>query len=825
MSSNALRTYNKKRDFSITSEPAGEVSAAKAEGRIFVVQKHDATRLHYDFRLELDGVLLSWAIPKGPSYDPADKRLAARTEDHPFSYRDYEGIIPAHQYGAGPVMVWDTGTWEPVDENPSKALEDGKLTFRLHGDKMKGEWTLARMHKTRDRRENWLLIKRKDKFAGANADFLKDTDYSVKTGRPFAEIAQGVKGSGPRKAARPAHSPSIDALHKKYKGVQLATLVDSPPDGEDWVHEVKYDGYRILAFSSGGDVRIFTRNGHDWTDKFRGLAAAITQLPGNFIIDGEAVVLDEAGISDFKALQNALGEADETAQISAYFFDLLYRDGTGYMMQPFKERRAALEDLFREVPAGVLSLSETLPGDAARILHKACGLGLEGLISKNVSAPYSMRRSKTWLKSKCIKRQEFVVAGFVPASDRPKSVGALHLGYYKDGILTYAGKVGTGFDNKTAASLYKELRPLEAPEPPFAKAPDGNHRGTIWLTPQKVCEVAFAMWTPGGKIRHAAFQAMRGDKSPDDIVREMPEHKDDAVRDADNASRKQTMQDEIAPLGIAITHAEREIFPDAHVTKGDLAAFYAAMAEEMMATLKNRPVSVVRCPGGIDQQCFFQRAKGKGMPRDIKGISLDHDGKTHEYMYVDNAKGIVELVQMGCIEIHPWGSRIDMIEKPDRIIFDLDPSPGVPFEAVKLGALDVRARLEAIGLQCFVKTTGGKGLHVTAPILRRYDWDTVKAFTRAFAQAMADSVPEAYTLALAKSKRGNRIFIDYLRNDYAATAVVDYCVRARPGAHVAVPLSWDELDSPTRRPPSPWPMCSRARRKTGSIAFPPYGKA
>ena len=782
MAVNALKKYNDKRNFAVTEEPAGKLGKKRKSGLIFTVQKHDATRQHYDFRLEWQGVLLSWAVPKGPSYCPKEKRLAVRTEDHPLSYHDFEGVIPAKQYGAGPVMLWDTGVWEPLDKDPTKSFAQGKINFRLAGKKLNGEWTLARMNDKQKGRENWLLIKRNDDTAIDKPDttFLKATDYSVKTGRNFAEIAVNISTtvSAPVKDAA-----DLTALQKKYHSPQLATLVDHPPTGEDWVHEVKYDGYRILVFFKNGEVKIRTRNGHDWTEKFPTITQAFQKLEtGTFVLDGEVVVINEKGVSDFKALQEALTTKDVPMQ--GYFFDLLYWNGEDHSNKKLTDRRQALERLFKEFPAGPLYLSEIIEGDAKEIISKACDLNLEGIISKKSNAKYSQTRSKYWLKSKCQQRQEFIICGFEAASSSDNAIGSLHLGFYQQKKLLYAGKVGTGFSHKMAFDLYQKLQPLQINKPAFDKSPSGSFKSTHWVKPVLLCEVEFATWTSSGKVRHASFQGLRADKQPKQIVKEQPESTAMRARQAES--------DKVA--GVAISNADRQIFPQAHITKGELASFYEALSEHIMPLLKNRPLSVVRCPGGIDHQCFFQRSKGKGMPKHIHTIAISHNDKSHEYIYLKQLMGLIELVQMGSIEMHPWGAKIDNIEKPDKIVFDLDPDEGIPFEAVKLAAQDVRHRLDEFGLESFVKCTGGKGLHVTVPIQRRQDWDTVKTFARNFAQQMVKAVPQAYTINMAKKQRKGKIFIDYLRNDFASTAVVDYCVRARPGAPVAVPLHWEELD-------------------------------
>lgn len=790
MSRYSLDTYNQKRDFEKTPEPAGK--KAKAGKKLsFVIQKHAATRLHYDFRLEMEGVLKSWAIPKGPSLDPKDKRLAVRTEDHPISYGDFEGVIPVHQYGAGAVIIWDEGTWQPEDKNPVAALKKGKISFTLKGHKLNGSWTLARMGGKRNKdKENWLLIKGKDEQAQSNKGFMEKTSFSVKSGMDLKEISANGKiykpAPKPKEKTNKMAIQHIKALAKQYSKPQLATLVDKPPEGKKWLHEVKYDGYRILAYVEGSDVRIFTRNGHDWTEKFPVLTEALAAMDlDDAILDGEAVMLDDKGLSDFKRLQNSLDDPD--AAMRAYFFDLLYHKGKDCRKLSLRKRRETLEKLLASKNHEAIYLSDVFEENASEVIDQACQLGLEGIISKDITAKYQSGRSKSWLKSKCIKRQEFIICGFIEASDHPKAVGALHLGYYKNKKLQYAGKVGTGFDHKSAEMLYQKLMPLKRKTAPFSSKISGSYKQTVWVTPELLCEVKFSTWTSTGKVRHASYQGLREDKAPKEIDKEDP-------KPVKNVSKKKIGSTLFTVANTTISHPDRMIFPQAELTKGELAEFYFEMAEYIMPQLEDRLISVVRCPGGITKQCFFQRGKGKGMPKHIFTMDVKHKNKTSDYMYIKNIQGLVELVQMGGIEIHGWGSRIDKIDQPDRIVFDLDPSEDVPFEAVKLAAKDVKQRLEDVGLISFLKATGGKGLHVTAPIRRTRNWEEVKTFARQLAEKMEEQVPQAYTTNMSKKKRKGKIFIDYLRNDHASTAVMDYCVRSRPGAPVAAPLAWEELN-------------------------------
>ncbi|QJR81667.1 DNA ligase D [Alteromonas pelagimontana] len=791
MPSDALKKYNEKRNFENTSEPQGEISAEASEALSFVVQKHAATRLHYDFRLEWNGVMWSWAVPKGPSFNPNHKRLAVRTEDHPISYRTFEGVIPKNQYGAGPVMVWDAGTWESLEENTDDAIKKGKIHFRLSGDKLAGEWTLARMKGAGKGKENWLLMKKSDDKSvdDEQEDFLEKTDYSVISGLKFDDIANGItkKKSG--------STASLASLTEAYSAVQLATLVDKPPKGADWLHEVKYDGYRILVYFCNGRVRINTRNGHNWTDKFPRLRDAFEKLEvGDFVVDGEAVVVDSNGITDFKSLQNALG--DESAPMQAFFFDLLNWNGDDYAKQPFAERRQALEKLFEQIPSDPLFISQTISGEGKDVIEKACELGLEGIISKRNSSPYTTSRSRYWLKTKCENRQEFIICGLIPSTAERLAVGSLHLGYYKNDVLCYAGKVGTGFSRDEAKKLYAELSAIKRKQLPFPDSIDSDTKDTVWVEPELLCEVKFAAWTSTGKVRHASYQGRRADKTPEKIQKETPAPVEKSQGSAPMKAKTKTSKRSTNPRveNIPISHPDRKIFPEAEVTKEQLARFYSEMKDYIIPVVAKRPISTLRCPKGISEKCFFQRNKGSGMSDNIHSIEIAHKDSSHDYMYINSISGLIEFVQLGVIELHPWNVRVDNSEKPDRLIFDLDPGEDVPFEAIKLATLDIKRRLEELGLVSFLKCTGGKGLHVTVPVQRRLDWETAKTFCRNFAKAMVSDTPDAYTINMSKAKRGGKIFLDYLRNDYASTAVMDYSVRARAGAPVAVPLNWNELD-------------------------------
>jgi bifunctional non-homologous end joining protein LigD len=783
----ALKEYRRKRDFTITPEPPPEKVSSRKKQLAYLIQKHDATRLHYDFRLELDGVLLSWAVTRGPSLNPADKRLAVRTEDHPFSYGDFEGTIPKGQYGGGTVMLWDKGTWEPKG-GPHAGMKKGHLSFTLHGEKLKGDWDLIRMRGDA-KKENWLLIKAKDSEARTGSDaagFLDESGLSVKTGRSMDAIAGGEKASGGRNLA---------ALMKTYDSVQLATLVDAPPEGDGWVHEIKFDGYRLLGFLADGAVCLRTRNGLDWTAKFPSISAAMEKLKAkDAVLDMEAVVLDEKGRSTFQGLQAALGDGGRRERIVAFVFDLLHLDGRDWSKQPLSTRKETLAALLEKSKADkALVYSEHITGSGAKLLEKSCGLGLEGIVSKRAGAPYTAGRDKLWLKSKCIKRQEFIIVGYSSAHKGERALGALYLGYHDHAALKYAGKVGTGFTMQSARDLIARLAPLATDKPVLTRAGTkgltaGEYQTVHWVSPKLLCEVAFTEWTDDGRIRHPSFQGLREDKSASEVKMETPAK----ATNAKNANAKNTTGLELD--GITVTHPDRVISETGHITKGELAEYHSAVAAPMLAHIARHPVSLLRCPSGIGGQCFYQRNPGKGLGEDVHPFKFRHKGKNYEYLYIETPSGLLSLIQMGAIEIHPWGAGIDNIDFPDRLIFDLDPAPDLAFEAVKLAAHDLKHRLKHKGLESMPKVTGGKGIHVTVPLAARDEWPAVREFAESLAAEMVAAAPTAYVATMTKTKRTGKIFIDYFRNDYTATAIADYSVRAREGAPVAVPLEWRELE-------------------------------
>lgn len=807
MSSDLLKKYNEKRDFGITAEPEGEVGKRAKSNLRFVIQLHEATRTHYDFRLEWHGVMKSWAVTRGPSYDPADKRLAVRTEDHPMAYNDFEGVIPAKQYGAGPVMIWDEGTWMPEDD-PDKMEKKGHINFAIDGSRMKGQWHLVRMH-TPDKRENWLLIKSKDEFSlnkSKNADFLKRENTSIVTGRTMDDIRKAGFGNTTKRinktpkidAAESIPKPnnelskptlSLDALLRKYEGAELATLVDQQPDGEAWIHEIKYDGYRLMAFVSDGKVVLRTRGGKDWTHKFEPLGKAIIALNvENAVLDLEACVLDQNGKTDFGALQAALSD-DEAEKIEGWIFDLLHLNGEDLRKEPLIDRKELLEKILKKAKTPI-HYSEHFES-APDLLERACKIGAEGLVSKKKDSFYYGRRTKDWLKSKCGLEQEFVIGGFMPAKDNDKAIGALLLGFYKNKKFTYAGKVGTGFSQKLAKEIYQKLIALKTDQSPFPNKVPKGLREYIYVKPEKLCEISFTEWTPDGHIRHASFKGLREDKNPKAVVEEIPQPMEKITQNI--KPRRKANAEKVSFNGVTISHADRIVFSDNNITKGDVAEYYAKVAALMLPFIEGRLISLLRCTDDIGGECFFQRNPMKGMGDAVKSKIVTHKLNKHEYIYVEDEVGILQLAQMGTMEFHAWQSTLKDKGKPDQIIFDLDPDEGVPFEAVKLAAQDIRNRLKKIGLVSFPRLSGGKGVHVVAPIKPDQNWDEVKEFAREFSEHMAREVPDAYVANMSKKKRVGKIFIDFFRNDFSSTAIVPFSLRARAGAPIAWPVTWEEL--------------------------------
>lgn len=812
----ALDTYRRKRDFSRTPEPDGEPGPAGGAPR-FVVQQHAARRLHYDFRLEMDGVLRSWSVPKGPSYDPADKRLAVQTEDHPLAYADFEGIIPKGEYGGGTVMLWDRGTWEPLGD-AAAGYAEGNLKFRLQGERLQGGWALVRMGgRAGAEGRNWLLIKERDEQADRLRDVTGDAQTSVATGRSMAQIADAAAPAPamPSEEPPPPPSPAEPAALPATFAPQLATLVERAPHGEDWLFEVKLDGYRLLARRAQADdpPQLLTRNGHDWSERFGAMGEALDAvLPADTLIDGELVALDARGVSDFQALQNAL-EGGSGTPLYYYAFDLPFYRGHDLRALPLRERKACLQALLQARPHPRVRYSDHLDADGELMQEQACQLGLEGIIAKRAQAPYRSRRSRDWLKIKCQQRQEFVIGGFSAPRGTRTAFGALLVGAYAGKQLRYCGRVGTGFDEATLRQLHARLAPLAQPEPAFEPPPaPAEARGVTWTRPVLVAEISFTAWTAERRLRHPVFVALRDDKPPTQVRLELPAPAPTAPAPAADAAGggpapadgaaaatetprrvRRGGESTIEIAGVRLTHPDRVLYPEQGLTKADLARFYVDIAEHVLPHLRERPLSLLRCPRGKARKCFFQKHMDETLPPGLGRVSVPEKNGRAEYVVVEDIAGLVGLVQLGVLELHPWGSRTDRLEQPDMMTFDLDPDPGLDFTDVIAAAREVRALLLELGLTSFVKTTGGKGLHVVVPLTRRASWDEVKTFARALAGRLSVAAPARYTDSIRKAQRQGRIFIDYLRNGRGATAVAAYTTRARTGAPVATPLRWDEL--------------------------------
>jgi bifunctional non-homologous end joining protein LigD len=863
-----LERYRAMRDFAMTAEPSGKDTrkrAAKKGNELpFVIQKHAATRLHYDFRLGWNGVLKSWAVAKGPSYYPGDKRLAVEVEDHPIDYGGFEGTIPKGQYGGGTVMVWDQGTWEPhgdVDE----MLRTGRMKFSLHGDKLKGKWTLVRMggRAAREDKPNWLLIKEHDEYeTSANAEPITVmAPNSVVTGRDMDAIAKAedhvwqsheVSRAGPNRSrltlrrkepskksvgvgsskaiAAPDRSTILKgAPRETLKGFvspQLASEVSVPPSGDEWLHELKLDGYRIQAHveeqkSNERKVTLYSRSGLDWTHRMPSVAQAAAGLPVNAgLFDGEVVVLDEKGSTSFADLQAAFEEGTR-AQMTYFVFDLLHLDGHSMRDFPLVQRKEILEGVIAELgEANTIRFGQHIRGEGAAMFTSACKVGAEGVVSKRAEGKYRAGRSNDWLKAKCVHRQEFVVGGFTLPSDRGQGIGALLLGYYHDGELMYAGRTGTGFTQVSRKHLRTELDKLRAKNAAFAEPP--KERDAIWVEPKLVAEAQFAAWTAGGMVRQAAFQGLREDKKAKDVVREeatwiaKPERnstfqrveqseperprQEDPPKSAHASPPVKSSSRKAEVEGVPLTHPDKVLDEESHLTKLQLAQYYAAVAEVMLRHIAQRPLSLVRCPEGSGKPCFFQKHMSPGLPAGVNSVPVKDKktGAIEQYLTLDNAKGLIGLAQMGVLEIHPWGSRNDALEEPDQLIFDLDPDEGIQWNELVGSAIEVHDLLQQLGRESFVKSTGGKGLHIVAPIKPERGWAEIKGFAHSFVRMMEAAKPKLYLTKMTKAARKNRIYLDYLRNEREATAVAPYSPRARKGARVAMPFSWDELKKAAR---------------------------
>jgi bifunctional non-homologous end joining protein LigD len=824
----ALVRYRAKRDFSKTAEPSGEAKVAPAPQLRFVVQKHAARQLHYDLRLELDGVFKSWAVARGPSLDPADRRLAVEVEDHPLDYGDFEGTIPAGEYGGGTVQLWDRGYWIPEGgKSPQDALAGGDLKFTLQGSRLQGSWVLVRMRgdKYGGKKTNWLLIKHRDASAKpGDADALLADDQSVASGRTLEQIAAGI-GKRPkpfmlgktthtradavwtRKGAGAEHEP-IESQVKPVKvrqipqfvGPQLCKLVDRPPSNPGWAHEVKLDGYRAQVRVDKGQVKVRTRTGLDWTQRFESIAKDAKSLP-DCLIDGEVVVLDERRLPSFAALQSALSEGHSDALIF-FAFDLLFEGREDLRPQPLAMRKARLEKLLQTHAQGSrLHYVAHLVANAQETFASACKMGLEGIVSKKLDAPYRSDRSGSWTKAKCRAGQEVVIGGWTSEGGAVRSLLA---GVYRGKDLNYVGRVGTGYGRMVAKSLSPRLAKLSRDASPFSgdNAP-AKERNVRWVKPDLVAEIEFAGWTRTGMIRQAAFKALREDKKPRDVVAELPETKGEAARKSNSRPNRSKARADppsgpTVVLGVTISKPDKALWPNAGdgeaVTKLDLAHYYEQVGEWMLPHLVGRPCSLVRVPSGLGSGEFFQRHAMPGMSKFLSSVKVT--GDKEPYLQIDRIEGLAAVAQIAALEIHPWNCAPGDTEVAGRLVFDLDPAPDLEFDAVIAGAIEIRDRLSAVGLDSFCKTTGGKGLHVVTPLTvgkQAIEWPIAKNFAHMICAQMAGDSPLKYLDNMSKSQRTGKIFLDYLRNDRTSTAVAVLSPRARAGAPVSMPMHWKEV--------------------------------
>jgi bifunctional non-homologous end joining protein LigD len=730
-----LAEYKRKRRFPRTPEPSGVTKRRKSKRLIFVVQEHHASHLHYDFRLEWEGVLKSWAVPKGPSLDPAQKRLAVQVEDHPYEYAKFQGKIPKGEYGAGKVYRWDFGTWEP-ENDPDEGLRKGHLEFELKGKKLKGKFLLIRTRRG-GAKPNWLLIKRHDRFARERETEAADEE--------------------------PGFNPP-----------ELAYLAEEPPSGKDWVHEVKFDGYRIQARLDHGEVTLRTRKGNDWTGNYKSIAESLSHLKAkSAVLDGEVVALDKQGRSSFQRLQNAMREG-RGASLIYYVFDLLFLDGKAMTSLPLIARKDRLERLVRGLKRDNVRFSEHFRESGERLFKIVCEQGLEGIVSKRVDRPYISGRHSDWVKVKCQQRQEFVIGGFTDPEGSRTGFGALLLGYNAEDGLHYAGRCGTGFDHKTLLTLDRRLRALETKKSPFVAG--SPRRGALhWVRPKLVAEVSFAEWTSDGILRAPVFHGLRADK---------PRYL--------SPFRNATRSEKVRGTPPAITHPDRIIYARERITKIQIAEYYKSVGRWLLPHIKDRPLALLRCTQDSTKSCFFSKHFAEKLPPSIIPIK---DTEEKPFVTVDSEAGLWTLVQYGTLEVHCWGSHRQTIDYPDQVIWDLDPDPSVGFEQVKRTALELREMLSRLGLKSFVKVTGGKGVHVQLPCVPLYSWDQIKEFSRALAREMASRRPDLYTVNMSKRARKGKIFLDYLRNGRGSIAVAPYSLRAKPVSSVAMPLTWEELEN------------------------------
>lgn len=818
-----LKTYRAKRNFKNTPEPFGKKNATQKR-KLYIIQKHAASHLHYDFRLELCGVLKSWAIPKGPSLDPKVKRLAVHVEDHPLEYGNFQGTIPKGEYGGGTVMLWDKGYWEGVDPKKNQqAYQKGDLKFRLVGKKLQGLWKLIQI---KNDPKNWLLIKVDDEFAKDEQAYnVTSENLSVINQQSMEEIAlqskkiwnsnrgvatknskkkflADVKIKKKRKNEKnseieiPNHAQvaKISTLIKP----QLATLVTKIPNGGDWIYEMKFDGYRLITIMKNKKVKFFTRAQNDWTEKFPHLAQTIVDsFNANIILDGEIVALNDKNQFDFQILQNSIHEGKD-AVLKYCIFDILYYDRYNLQQLPLIERKELLNKLMQNIESENIIFSKHIFGNSAEILAHACKLKFEGIVAKEARSVYQQKRSKSWLKLKCMQRQEFVIAGFTKPKGARDYFGSLLLGVYdQQKKLQYCGHVGTGFTQASLKELSIALKKIQVDKMPFQKKPALSSNVT-WVEPKLVAEVEFIEWTKDDVLRHPSFKGIRQDKAAKSIYREMPKLITNKVSENKNSkkvsSKTNLDSNQLVKKSahLKISHPEKILYPKQKFTKQDVYDYYETVASLILPYIKNRPLTLVRCPGGIEKNCFYQKHITDNTTA-LREIAIkDSEGKS-KYFYLDNLEGLLQLVQMDTLEIHPWPCKITDVEKPDVMIFDLDPDIGLEWKSIIKAALDIKSELENLNLQSFIKTTGGKGLHIVVPIVPNVSWDDFKTYAHTFVKYLVQKNPNQYIDVMTKAKRQGKIFIDYLRNQRGATAAAPYSTRKRDGAPIATPIAWSEL--------------------------------
>jgi len=789
--SNRLEEYNLKRNFGNTAEPEGGRDETVEHLR-FAVQHHAARTDHYDFRLEWNGALLSWAVPKGPSYNTRDRRLAVRVEDHPLEYRNFEGIIPKGEYGGGVVMLWDEGHWEPqAGVDVDQGLRTGSLKFILNGKRLRGRWALVRMKaKEGESGNNWLLLKEKDEYA-KTSDGISGFTVSIRTGRTMTEIEEG---RGEKISGNPFNNADV----------KLARLVNTVPEGDDWLYELKYDGYRTVAYIEGNSVRLLTRNGNDFTGRFREVANSLADWAGAraMVLDGEMVVTDTEGRTDFQALQGYLRNPGGKKLIYV-IFDLLALDGADLRERRLTERKEILEALLKDSPDNI-QYSAHVKGKGNECFIAACKGNFEGIVGKKADSVYTGTRNGDWIKLKCDKRQEFVVGGYTLSDKKISGVSSLLLGVYEGNGLVYAGRAGTGFTGRVMNELEEKFRMIIRQDSPFKQAPKPRKNEKItWLEPELVAEIKFAGWTDDRQLRQASFKGLRTDKEPREIKRETEEPdssmKSQVTEVADTAGTGAPAgtaeSGSVIIKGIRISNPDRVVFEETKITKADVAGYYEKVSERMMPYLRNRILSIVRCPRGITGSCFYKKHPGP----DSKGIVTmpvkNGSGEEEEYFYINDASGLISEAQMGTIEFHAWGSRTENLEQPDVMVFDLDPDEGMDLKIVRQGVKDIKSVLDQLSLISYLKTSGGKGYHVVVPFYPSVGWDAFYDFARRIAELMEQKWPERYTSNVRKNKRTNKIFIDWIRNGRGATSIAPYSLRARKGAKVSMPITWNELDS------------------------------